>query len=262
MTTDGTGTWTGVRPCGAQNTSGRARASTGSTKPLRQAAPPRIRRQRWRTPSISLNGPLALASSSMSSVSSRASSRTIRSTYFGIPPQSQARQLASTTIFVTVSPSGPYSRGPCSRRPRRSRSPWWRSPSPSCCSRAAARPGEGRIGYSTHLAFAGDPGPDLERLHDAGVTWIREDFLWDAIEPQQGRFDWRATDALMAAAAEHELDVLAILGYSARWASSDRGDVHAPPRDPAAYAAYARAVVERYGKGGRFWRGSRPPCAR
>ena len=40
-------------------------------------------------------------------------------------------------------------------------------------------PGEGRIGYSTHLAFAGDPGPDLERLHDAGVAWIREDFLWE-----------------------------------------------------------------------------------
>ena len=47
MITDGTGTWTAcVRPCGAQNTSGRARASTGSTNPLRQAAPPRIRRHR------------------------------------------------------------------------------------------------------------------------------------------------------------------------------------------------------------------------
>ena len=116
-------------------------------------------------------------------------------------------------------------------------------------------PGEGRVGYSTHLTFAGDPGPDLERLHGAGVAWIREDFLWDAIEPEQGRFDWRATDALMGAAAEHDLDVLAILGYSARWASSDGGDVHAPPRDPADYAAYARAVVERYGEGGSFWRG-------
>ena len=116
-------------------------------------------------------------------------------------------------------------------------------------------PGEGRIGYSTHLTFAGDPGPDLERLHEAGVAWIREDFLWDQIEPEQGRFDWRATDELMGAAAEHELDVLAILGYSARWASSDPGDIHAPPRDPVAYAAYARAVVERYGEGGSFWKG-------
>jgi hypothetical protein len=116
-------------------------------------------------------------------------------------------------------------------------------------------PGEGRIGYSTHLTFAGRPDADLARLRDAGVAWIREDFLWDQLEPEPGRFDWSATDALMAAAAAQELDVLAILDYSARWASSDPGgDVHHPPRDPAAYAAYARAVVERYGRDGSFWR--------
>ena len=115
-------------------------------------------------------------------------------------------------------------------------------------------PGEGRIGYSTHLAYAGSPGEDLARLSDAGVDWIREDFLWNTIERRRGRFDWRATDALMAAAAEHELDVLAILGYSARWAS--RGAIQDPPRDPADYAAFARAVVERYGEGGSFWRGA------
>jgi polysaccharide biosynthesis protein PslG len=115
-------------------------------------------------------------------------------------------------------------------------------------------PGEGRIGYSTHLAYAGSPRADLARLSNAGVDWIREDFLWETIERTRGRFDWRATDALMAAAAENELDVLAILGYSARWAS--RGQVHDPPRNPADYAAFARAVVERYGEGGSFWRGA------
>jgi polysaccharide biosynthesis protein PslG len=113
--------------------------------------------------------------------------------------------------------------------------------------------GEGRIGYSTHLAFAGSPGADLEHLRGAGVAWIREDFLWDKVEPERGRFDWRATDRLMGGAAEHGLDVLAILDYSAPWASG--GDEHDPPRDPADYAAYARAVVERYGEGGSFWRG-------
>lgn len=115
----------------------------------------------------------------------------------------------------------------------------------------------GRIGVSTHLGFAGEPPREqLRRIHAGGVSWIREDFPWDAIEPEPGRWDWSRTDALMAAAAAEGVRVLAILAYSAGWASSDPSggaDVHHPPRDDAAYSRYAAAVAGRYGAGGRFW---------
>jgi polysaccharide biosynthesis protein PslG len=118
----------------------------------------------------------------------------------------------------------------------------------------------GRIGLSTHLLASAEPlRPQLATLHDAGILWVREDFLWDRIEPERGRFDWRATDDLMAAAAHERVDVLAILGYATPWSTSDPGgDVHAPPRDDRDYAAYVHAVVDRYGPGGDFWEGDGP----
>jgi hypothetical protein len=116
----------------------------------------------------------------------------------------------------------------------------------------AVRGEEARIGLSTHLQWSGDPiAPQVAALREGGVRWIREDFQWAAIEPRRGRFDWRGTDALMAAAADQEVDVLAILAYSAPWAAT--AGEHSPPRRIEDYARYARAVVRRYGEDGTFW---------
>ena len=121
-----------------------------------------------------------------------------------------------------------------------------------------ARASGGRLGVSSHLVWLSESDAEAEmlRIRAGGVDWVREDFRWDLLEPAPGRFNWARSDALMAAAAKTGMNVLAILGYSARWASSDpsgAGDTRYPPRDPAAYADFARAVVQRYGAGGRFW---------
>jgi polysaccharide biosynthesis protein PslG len=126
---------------------------------------------------------------------------------------------------------------------------------------ATAAPGDyfdGRVGVSSHLVWHGssEAAAEMRRLKSGSVDWVREDFRWDLVEPAPGSFDWRRTDNLMAAAAQSGVDVLGVLGYSARWASSDPsggGDIHYPPRDPADYARYALAVVERYGRNGTFW---------
>lgn len=117
---------------------------------------------------------------------------------------------------------------------------------------------EGRVGLNSHVVWLSeaDAAPQLARASSAGVSWVREEFPWRLVEPSRGSFDWRQTDALMAAASAAGVDVLGILGYSAGWASSDPsggGDTAYPPRDPADYARYAAAVVERYGPGGTFW---------
>lgn len=121
-------------------------------------------------------------------------------------------------------------------------------------------PEDGRVGLSTHLLLTDEPLlPQLEKMRRAGIGWIREDFLWERIEPSPGAFDWDRTDELMGAAARAGVDVLAILDYSAPWASSDpAGDTSYPPADPSRFAAYARAVVDRYGEGGTFWHGDGP----
>ncbi len=114
-----------------------------------------------------------------------------------------------------------------------------------------------RVGLATHLMMRdGAIAPELAAIGDAGIGWIREDFSWALIEPQRGRLDWRRTDELMRAAAVAGVDVLAILDYSAPWATSDpEGDLEAPPTQEADFARYARAVVDRYGDGGAFWAG-------
>jgi hypothetical protein len=129
----------------------------------------------------------------------------------------------------------------------------------------AASAYEGRIGVNSHAVWLSeaDATPQLARAGSAGVRWVREELPWRVVEPAKGSFDWRQTDALMAAASTTGVDVLGILGYSAGWASSDPsggGDTHHPPRDPADYARYALEVVKRYGPGGTFW-AARPDLA-
>ncbi len=66
-------------------------------------------------------------------------------------------------------------------------------------------------------------GPDLalvfDRLRDAGVGWVRIDFEWTAIEPQQDAFQWQIYDAIVAAAELRGLEILGILAYSPAWAT-------------------------------------------
>jgi hypothetical protein len=129
---------------------------------------------------------------------------------------------------------------------------------PAAAGAAADERYRDRVGFGTHMRYdrQADVVAELERLRAGGVTWIREDFRWDQLEPVRGANDWRLSDNLMTAAATAGVDVLALIDYSAPWASSDpsgNGDILYPPRDPDDYAAFARQVVERYGAGGAFW---------
>ena len=116
----------------------------------------------------------------------------------------------------------------------------------------------GRVGMNSNGFWFGanDAGAAYSRLAAGGVTRVREDFNWNAIEPQRGQFNWSRPDTMMTAASRAGVEVLGILDYSAAWASSDPSgnrDEHFAPRDNADYAAYARAVVRRYGPNGTFW---------
>lgn len=91
---------------------------------------------------------------------------------------------------------------------------------------------------------------ELTRIAAAGFTWVRQSFLWSAIEPGQGRFDWAAYDAVVAAVdAQPALALVAVLDGTPEWARHHLAPEHpyAPPASVSAYAAFAGAVAARYG---------------
>ncbi|WP_447711349.1 cellulase family glycosylhydrolase [Mycobacterium sp. C31M] len=83
-------------------------------------------------------------------------------------------------------------------------------------------------------------------MSEMNITMVRFDFDWSVIEPIRGQFDWSHTDRMVSAAAAHGIRVLALLTYAPEWARAPGTTTHAPPRDLAEFAEFARAATERY----------------
>lgn len=113
-----------------------------------------------------------------------------------------------------------------------------------------------RIGVDAHVLWDENPTSQLQPLVEAGVTHVRADFDWHDLEPERGGFDWSDSDRLMRASSVTGVDILAVVDYSAPWASSGpNGDVHYPPSSNADFATFAEAIASRYGPHGSFWSG-------
>jgi Cellulase (glycosyl hydrolase family 5) len=92
-----------------------------------------------------------------------------------------------------------------------------------------------------------------------GIKVVRADALWSNVEPTAPTasgptYNWSTTDAIATALAQHGIQWLPIIDYSTSWNASEPGDLQSPPTSDSAYAAYAAAVVARYGPGGSFWK--------
>lgn len=112
-----------------------------------------------------------------------------------------------------------------------------------------------RVGMATHTVWL-TPAQGYEylrRVRDAGIRWVRDDFVWSVIEPTRGHFKWARTDNLMRSSARLGIKVLALAAFSPPWASGHTDSDKYPPRDPADYARFVAAVAHRYGAGGTFW---------
>ncbi len=100
----------------------------------------------------------------------------------------------------------------------------------------------------------GDPtAEDFVRMRSAGVTTLRDNLSWSVVEPTQGRRDWARYDGVFERAARAGITLVPVLVGSPSFAAPIP---QYPPRDPyrAAYAAFVRDAVARYGRGGAFWR--------
>ena len=86
----------------------------------------------------------------------------------------------------------------------------------------------------------------------AGAGTYRVNFPWSQVEPTRGRRDWAHTDQIVRRASARKMQVVPVLIASPRFAASRNAY---PPRASAraAYAAFVRDVVARYGADGEFW---------
>ena len=89
-------------------------------------------------------------------------------------------------------------------------------------------------------------------MKDAGVAWVRIDFLWDEIEPEPGKFEFKKYDAIVDLLIKNNIGILGIWGYSAPWASSC-GAWNSPPSDNKNFVAYAVKTAEHYQGKVDYW---------
>lgn len=101
-----------------------------------------------------------------------------------------------------------------------------------------------------------DSEDDLKKavglMKELGVGWVRMDFLWDDIEPEAGKFDFKKYDYIVDLLYAHGINILGILNYTASWVSVS-GQWNAPPADNKLFVNYAVKAAKRYKDKIKYW---------
>ena len=90
----------------------------------------------------------------------------------------------------------------------------------------------------------------VKLMKEAGVTFVRVDFLWQDMEPQEGRWTFGKYDYLVDLLTRNQIRILGLLSYSASWAGEDW---NYPPFDNATFVNYASRVISRYKDKVKYW---------
>ena len=111
------------------------------------------------------------------------------------------------------------------------------------------------VGIKARLSTRGDEELDqvLSRLRSAGVTHVRENVSWGALEPRPGDFAWEKMDRWVAAAARRDIEIIALVGGPPGWATPRWNVAPVTGAPLQAFSNFVRALVERYGTDGSFW---------
>lgn len=97
---------------------------------------------------------------------------------------------------------------------------------------------------------------DLDRvvalMKEAGVGFVRMDFLWQDIEPEKGKFEFEKYDYIVELLSKNSIGILGVLHYSTDWISSC-GKWNCPPGDNSLFISYALRVIGRYKDKIKYW---------
>jgi hypothetical protein len=87
----------------------------------------------------------------------------------------------------------------------------------------------------------------LEMAREAGITWIKQQFSWEEIEPQRkGEFDWAKYDRIVDLADQYGMQIIARLDRPPDWSRQDNRFKTRPPDDLENYGDFVYHFVERY----------------
>lgn len=79
-----------------------------------------------------------------------------------------------------------------------------------------------------------------------GARWLRTDLYWGAVQAGgRDSFDWSEMDRVVALAQAAQLEILPVIGSSPEWSWATPGQ-RSSPTEPADYARFAAAAVDRY----------------
>lgn len=91
----------------------------------------------------------------------------------------------------------------------------------------------------------------LADIKNLGITWVRTDFAWSAIQPvSASSYNWANYDRFVAAVNAADLHLLPILGYTPSWANGGFSDSAYAPSDPQQFATFCATVASRYASQG------------
>ncbi|MGQ9887090.1 MAG: O-antigen ligase family protein [Aggregatilineales bacterium] len=107
-----------------------------------------------------------------------------------------------------------------------------------------------RLGVNAELTqYQGQElNAQLEAMRTAHVTWVRQFFPWDLIEPQPGVYAWDVWDRIVSAVSRYpDLRLVAVLVNTPTWARPpNKLESTTPPADAETFARFAGAVAARY----------------
>jgi len=113
----------------------------------------------------------------------------------------------------------------------------------------------GVIGDGPALDRSVDLPAEVAQMRATRVGTLRVAFYWRDMHPQPFEpIDFSETDRIVATAASAGLRVFPTVVRTPGWAAF--GDLRegTPPKEPELYAFFVERVVQRYGRGGSFWR--------
>jgi len=84
-----------------------------------------------------------------------------------------------------------------------------------------------------------------DRIEDAGIEWVRIDFLWALVEPERDVYDWSIYDELVDRLSSRGLRIYAGLGATPAWATSGT-ELIGVPDDPDQWRELCYLAANRY----------------
>ncbi len=115
-----------------------------------------------------------------------------------------------------------------------------------CCVVAVGLSVAGRASASTFGINAHIPNDAVaDRIVEAGIEWVRIDFLWSAVEIERDVYDWRVYDALVDRLEARGLQAYATLQGTPAWATSGP-EFSGVPDDVSQWQEFVYLAARRY----------------